>query len=118
MGSHNSSDFLFCGIWKRDLIPQNLSCNSPDHSTPGFELASFILFLIFGAERTPFALNTLWIQRGETLTAESAPLRVDFCNFLEVQNYSRNLTVFALRKGPTGLFGGNLTFFTNKDRGF
>ena len=40
---------------------------------------------------------------------------VDFCNFANVQNYSTNLTVFALRKGPTGLFGGNRDFFTNKE---
>ena len=32
-----------------------------------------------------------------------------------MQNYSTNLTVFALRKGPTGLFGGNRAFFTNKE---
>ena len=32
-----------------------------------------------------------------------------------MQNYSTNLTVFALRKGPTGLFGGNRDFFTNKE---
>ena len=43
-----------------------------------------------------------------------------FCTFAKlifanVQNYSTNLTVFALRKGPTGLFGGNRAFFTNKE---
>ena len=32
-----------------------------------------------------------------------------------MQNYSRNPAVFKLQKGPIGLFGGNLFFFTNKE---
>ena len=46
------------------------------HSTPEVRLASFSLFLIFGtAERTPFAPKVFRIlQRGKTLTADSAPL--------------------------------------------
>ena len=55
------------------------------------------------------------LRCGMGLTADSALLRVEFCNSQEVQNYSTNLTVFALRKGPTGLFGGNRDFFTNKE---
>jgi len=49
---------------------------SETHSTPEVRLASFLLFLIFGtAERTPFAPKVFRIlQRGKTLTADSAPL--------------------------------------------
>jgi len=52
---------------------------------------------------------------GKTLLQILQLLRVEFCNSQELQNYSRNLTVFAVKKGPTGLFGGNRAFFTNKE---
>ena len=46
------------------------------HSTPEVRLAIFLVFFIFGtAERTPFAPKVFRIlQRGKTLTADSAPL--------------------------------------------
>ena len=94
-----------------------VSTFSETHSTPEVRLATFLVFLIFGtAERTPFAPKVFRIlPRGKPLLQILHVCEVDFCNFANVQNYSTNLTVFALRKGPTGLFGGNRHFFTNKE---
>ena len=77
-------------------------------------MASFLLFLIFGtAERTPFAQKSYVRKNPSGIILHL--LRVEFCNSQEVQNYSRNPAVFQLQKGPIGLFGGNLSFFTNKE---
>ena len=66
---------------------------SETHSTPEVRLASFLLFLIFGtAERTPFAEKSYVPKNPSGIILHL--LRVDFCNFLEVQNYSRNPAVF------------------------
>ena len=63
------------------------------HSTPEGRLATFLLFLIFGtAERTPFAQKSYVRKNPSGIILHL--WRVDFCNFLEVQNYSRNPAVF------------------------
>ena len=96
------------------LFHSPVVCDDETHSTREGRLATFLLFLIFGtAERTPFAQKSY--VRKSTSGIILHLLRVEFCNSQEVQNYSTNLTVFALRKDPTGLFGGNRAFFTNKE---
>ena len=85
------------------------------HRKFDWQFSWFFWFLVLQNELRSLRKFFGFCRGGKPLLQILHVCEVDFCNFANVQNYSTNLTVFALRKGPTGLFGGNRDFFTNKE---